>query len=82
MEIEYTHQASDDLAQWKKSKNVSALKRIRKLIESISQTPYEKPEPLKYGLSGCWSRRIDQEHRIVYEIHPDRIIVLSMKDHY
>ncbi len=59
MEIEYTLQASEDLAFWKKSNNVAVLKKIRKLVDSIPQTPYEglgKPEPLKYGLSGCWSR--------------------------
>ena len=55
MEIKYTFQASEDLLFWKKSNNVAVLKRIRKLIESISQTPFEgigKPEPLKYGLKG------------------------------
>jgi toxin YoeB len=85
MEIEYTLQASEDLAFWKNSNNVAVLKKIRKLIESISQTPYEgigKPEPLKYGLSGCWSRRISQEHRIVYEIRNDTVFILSMKGHY
>lgn len=61
MELEYTLQASEDLAFWKKSNNVAMLKKIRKLIESISETPYEgigKPEPLKYGLTGCWFLRI------------------------
>jgi toxin YoeB len=85
MEIEYTLQASEDLAFWKKSNNVAVLKKIRKLIESISETPYEgigKPEPLKYGLSGCWSRRINQEHRIVYEVLADKVMILSMKGHY
>jgi toxin YoeB len=85
MEIEYTLQASEDLAFWKKSNNAAVLKKIRTLIESISKTPYEgigKPEPLKYGLSGCWSRRINQEHRIVYEVYTDKVMVLSMKGHY
>jgi len=85
MEIKYTFQASEDLLFWKKSNNVAVLKRIRKLIESISQTPFEgigKPEPLKYGLKGCWSRRINMEHRLVYEVHTDKIIILSLKDHY
>lgn len=85
MEIEFTLQASEDVAFWKKSNNVAVLKRIRKLIDSISQNPYEgigKPEPLKYGLTGCWSRRINQEHRLVYEVRSDLIIILSLKDHY
>ncbi|MCF8362755.1 MAG: Txe/YoeB family addiction module toxin [Prolixibacteraceae bacterium] len=85
MEIEYTYQASEDLAFWKKTNNVPILKRIRKLIESISQTPFEgigKPEPLKYELTGCWSRRINQEHRIIYEVRDEKIFILSMKEHY
>jgi len=85
MEIEYTLQACEDLAFWKKSNNVSMLKKIRKLLESISENPYEgigKPEQLKYDLSGCWSRRINQEHRIVYEVLTDKVMVLSMKGHY
>ncbi len=85
MEIEYTLQASEDVAFWKKSNNVPVLKRIRKLIDSISLTPFEgigKPEPLKYALTGCWSRRINLEHRLVYEVRSDKIIILSLKDHY
>lgn len=85
MEIEYTLQASEDLAFWKKSNNVAVLKKIRKPLESFSENPYEgigKPEPLKYRLSGCWSRRINQEHRIVYEVLTDKVMVLSMKGHY
>jgi len=85
MEIEYTLQARDDLSFWKKSNNVAVLKKIRKLIESIIETPYEgicKPELLKYSLSGCWSRRINQEHRIVYEVIDDKIVFLSFKGHY
>lgn len=85
MEIEFTLQASEELTFWKKSNNVAVLKKIRKLIESISETPFEgigKPEPLKYGLTGCWSRRINQEHRLVYEVYSNKIIILSLKEHY
>ena len=85
MEIEYTLQAKDDLDFWKKSGNAPILKKIRKLIEAILQSPYEgigKPEGLKYGLTGCWSRRINKEHRIMYEVFDDRIIVHSLKGHY
>ncbi|MCF8358444.1 MAG: Txe/YoeB family addiction module toxin [Prolixibacteraceae bacterium] len=70
---------------WKKTNNIPVLKKIGKLIESISQTPFEgigKPEPLKYDLNGCWSRRINQEHRIVYEVRDDKIFILSLKEHY
>ncbi len=85
MEIEYTLQASEDLAYWKKVNNQIVLRKIRKLIESILQNPYEgigKPEPLKHNFSGCWARRINQEHRLVYEVDTNLITVLSMKGHY
>lgn len=85
MEIEYTLQASEDLAYWKKVNNQIVLRKIRKLIESILQNPYEgigKPEPLKHNFSGCWSRRINQEHRLVYEVDTNLITMLSMKGHY
>jgi len=78
-------EAKADLDFWIKSGNKPVLKKIAQLLESVSTTPYEgigKPEPLKYSLMGCWSRRIDQEHRIVYEVHSDKIIVLSLKGHY
>lgn len=84
MEIEFTLQAKEDLDFWKKSNNISVLKKIRNLIEDILQNPYKgigKPESLKYNLSGCWSRRINKEHRIVYEIFDNKIIVHSLKGH-
>jgi toxin YoeB len=85
MEIEYTLQAREDIDYWKKSGNASILKKIRKLIEAILQSPFEgigKPETLKYNLTGCWSRRINKEHRIVYEVFEDKIILHSLKGHY
>jgi toxin YoeB len=85
MQIIYMPEAKADLDFWIKSGNKPVLKKITQLIESIIGTPYEgigKPEPLKHGLTGCWSRRITQEHRIVYEVHNDKIVVLSLKGHY
>ena len=85
MEIEYTLQAQEDFAYWKKINNAIVLKKIRKLLESILESPYHgigKPEPLKYNLKGCWSRRINNEHRLVYEVTGNLIIVLAMKGHY
>lgn len=85
MQIELMPEAKADLDFWVKSGNKAVLKKIIQLFESVSKTPYQgvgKPEPLKYSLVGCWSRRIDQEHRMVYEVYSDKIIVLSLKGHY
>jgi toxin YoeB len=83
MEIVFLPDAEKDLAFWKSNKAI--LKRITQLIQSIQETPFEgigKPELLRYQLSGCWSRRINQEHRIVYEIVGNKILIHSMRGHY
>jgi toxin YoeB len=85
MEIEITSEAKKDLDYWKKSGNVKVLKRIRDLIESIQETPFEgigKPEPLKFELSGKWSRRINQSHRLVYTVTDSTIYINSLAGHY
>jgi len=89
MEVIFSPRALDDLNYWKKSGNKIIQKKIEKLLEAIQENPFEgigKPEPLKYNLSGAWSRRITQEHRLVYEINElNQIVildVLSLKGHY
>ena len=85
MEIVFTEKAKSDLEHWKKSGDRQAQKRISQLIISITETPFEgigKPELLKYALAGKWSRRITQEHRLVYQVEKERIIILSMFHHY
>jgi toxin YoeB len=85
MQIELSPQAKEDVQLLKKAGNKAALKKIEKLIESILETPFEgigKPEPLKHQFSGCWSRRIDKEHRLVYEVDSNKITILSLKGHY
>ena len=60
-------------------------KKIKALIKDILLTPYSgigKPEALKYDLSGCWSRRISREHRLVYMIEGDILFVVSCRYHY
>jgi len=55
------------------------------LLSEIAEHPFEgtgKPEPLKFNLSGYWSRRINQEHRIVYEVIGHKILIHSLKGHY
>ncbi len=62
-----------------------AFKKINVLLKEIKRTPFEglgKPEPLKYELSGCWSRRITHEHRLVYEVTQNGIFIVSCKYHY
>ena len=85
MEISITNKAKEDLLFWKKSGNSAIQKKISKLIDSVCKTPFEglgKPEPLKYELTGTWSRRIDKENRMVYEVEENRVIILSLKGHY
>lgn len=85
MEIELTPDANKDLTYWKSTNNTKVLARIRELLESISETPFQgigKPEALKHNLSGKWSRRIDKENRIVYQIKNNTIYIQSLKGHY
>lgn len=85
MIIEFTKQADDDFDYFKRIGNKQIIKKIKELLESISNDPYKgigQPEPLKYNLSGTWSRRINREHRIVYEVVDEVVYVLSLKDHY
>lgn len=77
--LEFEPGAFEDLAWWVRHDHKTAL-RIMRLIENVQQTPFEglgKPEPLKYELSSLWSRRIDREHRLVYEVKEDKIRVLA-----
>jgi toxin YoeB len=85
MEINYYDEALADIKFWKKSGNKPIQKKIEQIIADIIEHPYEgigKPEPLKYDLSGKWSRRINEEHRIIYEINNDILHIHSLKGHY
>lgn len=82
--LEFDPSAFEDLAWWIKEDKKKAL-RIVKLIKEVQRNPFEgtgKPEPLKHELSGCWSRRIDREHRLVYEVMDDKIRILACRYHY
>ncbi len=82
--LEFDPSAFEDLAWWIKQDRKKAL-RIVKLLKEVQRTPFEgtgKPEALKHELAGCWSRRIDQEHRLVYEVKEDKIRVLACRYHY
>ena len=85
MQIIFEPDAKADLDFFIKSGNKIILKKITKLIEAITENPFGglgKPEPLKYELAGTWSRRINQEHRLVYEVLDKKIIIHSLKGHY
>jgi toxin YoeB len=74
----------DDLRYWVKTDRKTAL-RILELVEAVMRDPFTgvgKPEPLKFVLEGCWSRRITQEHRLVYRVSENRIDFLQARYHY
>jgi toxin YoeB len=83
-DVKFTLLSNTQLKQWKTG-NKKIYKRIEQLIENIQENPHKgigKPEPLKHELSGYWSRRITEEHRLVYEVTIDAIIIISCKYHY
>ena len=87
MEIKLLEQAIVDLEYWKKTGNKAVMNKISSLLKDIAQYPYiriGKPEPLKYELSGKWSRRINSEHRIIYSVHENtiEIYIFSMRYYY
>lgn len=74
----------EDLSWWIKTDRRSAL-RILELVEAVLSDPFMgigKPEPLKHELAGCWSRRVSQEHRLVYRVTENRIYFLQARYHY
>ncbi|OEC80916.1 addiction module protein [Photobacterium damselae subsp. damselae] len=82
--INFTPNAWDDYLYWQ-SQDKKTLKRINKLIENCARTPFEgigKPEPLKDNLSGYWSRRIDDTHRLVYKATQDTLVIVAVRFHY
>jgi toxin YoeB len=83
--LNFTDKAKEDIEAHKKAGNKAVLNKLLKLLEELPEHPFTgtgKPEVLKHSLSGCWSRRINQEHRLVYEVSDDTVIVLSAKGHY
>jgi len=85
MGLEYTPQAVEDLKYWQKSGNQATQKKIKALLLAIEQDPkggIGKPEQLKHDLTGKWSRRINKEHRIIYEVKSSAIVIHQMRFHY
>jgi toxin YoeB len=84
MKISFTDEAWDDYLYWQRTEK-SKLKKINELVKDIKRNPFKgrgKPEPLRFQLKGCWSRRIDHEHRLVYEYFEDEIVIISCRFHY
>jgi toxin YoeB len=84
MRLEFKPHAFEDLQYWV-STNPRLANRIPRLIEETARTPHTgtgKPEPLKGPLSGWWSRRIDSEHRLVYRVEADALVIAQARGHY
>jgi toxin YoeB len=84
MRIVFTESAWDDY-QWFQERDRRLAKRINAIIKDVLRSPFEgigKPEALKANLSGYWSRRIDQEHRLVYTVIADDLIIVACRYHY
>ncbi|MCH4886691.1 Txe/YoeB family addiction module toxin [Acidaminobacter sp. JC074] len=85
MNKHFSDDALEDYLYWQPN-DKAILKRINKLIRNVEREGYfkgiGKPEPLKHNLSGCWSRRINDEHRLIYRINENYILIASCKDHY
>jgi toxin YoeB len=82
--LELDASAFEDLAWWVEKDRAQALRIIR-LIRDVLRDPFVgagKPEPLKHELKGCWSRRIDGEHRLVYRVESGKIRILACRYHY
>lgn len=82
--IEWDLDAWEDYVYWQ-SADKKNLRRINQLLKDIVRSPFEgigKPEPLKGNLTGFWSRRIDDEHRLIYVVEEESIVVIACRGHY
>lgn len=84
MRLVFTTRSWGDYLYWQKN-DKRMVRRINDLIKDIQREPFDgigKPEPLKHQLQGLWSRRIDEEHRLVYEIAEDELRIIACRYHY
>lgn len=84
MILSWADDAWDDYLFWQ-AEDKKTLKRINLLIKDIKRNPFDglgDPEPLKHDLSGFWSRRIDREHRLVYQVENDMMLIIQCRFHY
>ncbi len=84
MRVVFTPNGWADYSYWVATDR-ALLKRVNRLIDDILRQPFEgigKPEPLRHALTGAWSRRIDDEHRLVYMVDGDDVVILQARYHY
>ena len=84
MRLIFSENAWEDYLYWQRT-DKKTLSRINKLIKEIKRAPFKgigKPEPLKHGLAGYWSRRINEEHRMVYKVTDDALLIAQLRYHY
>jgi len=84
MRIVFSKNAWEDYTSWLRD-DKKMLRKINDLVRDIQRHPYSgigKPEPLKYDLKGLWSRRIDREHRLVYQVNENELLIYSCRFHY
>lgn len=84
MKLIFSETAWEDYVYWQKT-DKKVLNRTNELIKAIMRTPFEgigKPEPLKHSFAGYWSRRINDEHRIVYKVQDDSLLIAQCRYHY
>lgn len=84
MNLNWTNSSWNDYIYWQDT-DKKMVSKINSLIKEIKRTPFEgtgKPEPLKYELAGCWSRRINHEHRLIYQVNDLGLSIISCRYHY
>lgn len=84
MRIIFLDSGWEDYLYWQ-STDKAMLKKVNTMIREIERTPFEgtgKPEALRYDLAGWWSRRINLEHRLIYKIENDAVVILQCRYHY
>ncbi|MFT4247666.1 MAG: Txe/YoeB family addiction module toxin [Pseudomonas sp.] len=84
MILQFSDDAWEDYLYWQQADR-KLLKRVNELIKAIQRDPFQgigKPEPLRHALAGYWSRRINDEHRIVYKVEGDVLMIAQARYHY
>jgi toxin YoeB len=84
LKLTFSDDAWEDYLYWQKQ-DKRMVERIKKLVKEVQREPFSgvgKPEPLKHALSGFWSRRITDEHRMVYQIEDDNLLIAQLRYHY